>query len=140
MREAVVSDRVRIEAIVRAAYEARRRGDLDAVMQHFAPRAQFMLVGSPAASPVPSSALGIAAVREVLRRLMASFAFSEVELRTIIVQGSKAAVHWSARVRNPASRAEAETELLDLLTFEGDLIVSFKQFADTALAARLLGA
>ena len=39
-----------------------------------------------------------------------------------------------------ATGQEADTELLDLLRFEDGLIVSFKQFADTALAARLLGA
>ena len=130
----------RIAALVRAAYEARRRGDLDAVMTHFSPRAQFMLVGSPAASPVPSSALGAAAVREVLRRLMASFEMDELELLDLLVDGSRAAVHWRARIRAPATGAEAETELLDLLAFEDDKIVSFRQFADTALAARLLGA
>ncbi len=135
-----MEQRARIEAVIRAAYEARRRGDLDGVMAHFAPRAQFMLVGSPAASPVPLSAMGNAAVREVLRRLMASFEFSEVELRLLLIEGDKAAVHWSARVRVPASGQEAETELLDLISFEGDKIVLFKQFADTALAARLLGA
>jgi ketosteroid isomerase-like protein len=135
-----VDQKVRIEQVIRAAYEARRRGDLDRVMAHFAPRAQFFLVGSPAASPVPSSALGAAAVREVLRRLMASFEFRDVELRTMLIQGSKAAVHWSARVRVPGTGKEAETELLDLLQFEGEKIVSFKQFADTALAGRLLGA
>ena len=129
-----------IEPVVRAAYEARRRGDLDGVMAHVAPRAQFMLVGSPAASPVPSSALGAAAVREVLRRLMASFELSDVELLSLLVDGSKVAVHWRARVRVPATGAEADTELLDLLVFEEDKIVSFRQFADTALAARLLGA
>ena len=133
-----MNDRTRIEAVVRAAYEARQRGDLDGVMAHFAPRAQFVLVGSSAASPVPASALGAAAVREVLRRLMASFEFSDVQLRAIMVEGDRAAVHWSARVRVPASGKEATTELIDLLAFEDDKIVSFRQFADTALAAQLL--
>ncbi|NNM71761.1 nuclear transport factor 2 family protein [Enterovirga aerilata] len=135
-----MEERAEIEAVLRAAYDARRRGDLDGVMAHFSPRAEFMLLGSPAASPVPLSALGIAAVREVLRRLMASFEFHDLELRTVLVEGNRAAVHWSARVRAPASGLEASTELLDLVRLEAGKIVSFKQFADTALASRLLRA
>ena len=132
--------RAEIETAIRTVYEARRRGDLDGVVAHFSPRAQFLLVGSASASPVPSSALGVAAVREVLRRLMDSFELTRVELLTVLVEGDTAAVHWSARVKCAGTGLEADTELFDLIRFEGALIVSFRQFADTALAARLLGA
>jgi ketosteroid isomerase-like protein len=45
-------DRASVEKIVREAYAARQRGDLEATCQHFCDDAQFAVMGSPEASPV----------------------------------------------------------------------------------------
>jgi ketosteroid isomerase-like protein len=131
-------NRTQIEEVVRSAYEARVRGDLDAVMAHFADGAQFSLTGSATASPVPLSASGGAAVREVMRRLVEGFEFRDPKILTLIVEEDRAAVHWTVRVRATATGREAQTELVDLLRFSDGKIASFQQFADTALAAQLL--
>lgn len=133
-----MAERAEIENLVKAVYAARMRGDLDGVMRHFSDQARFSLAGSPAASPVPTSASGHAAVREVLRRLIASFDFSEARIVAMVVEGQRAAVHSSVRVRATATGQVAVTEIVDLIQFDGDRIASFHQFADTALAARLL--
>lgn len=127
-----------VERVVRSAYAARKIGDLDAVMGHFADHAQFALAGSTAASPVPMSASGGAAIRTVMERLIASFEFHDVEMLDTIIDGDKAAVHWRVRVRATESGAEAVTEFVDILRVEGGRIVAFTQFADTALATSLL--
>lgn len=129
--------REHIEDLVKQAYAARVRGDLDGLMQYFGDNPHFTLAGSTAASPVPISVAGKAAVREALRRLMDGFEFGEAELVNIIVEGPDAAVHSRLRIRVPGAAEWSVTEVVDLLRFEGDKIVSIKQFADTALAARL---
>ena len=130
----------RVEAIIRGAYEARTRGDLDAVMRHFADGATFSLSGSPAASPVPTAASGRAAIREVLRRLLEGFEFSQMKPVTILVDGERAAVHWHVKVRAVSSGYEAETDILDLVRVQDGKITDFRQFADTALINRMIGA
>jgi ketosteroid isomerase-like protein len=134
-----MSDRARIEDVIRTAYAARMSGDVEAVMGHFAPNANFSIAGSPVASRVPTAATGAAAVREVMERLVAAFEFSDARIVSMIVEGDRAAVHWSVRVRSPGTGEEAQTELVDLVRLEGDKIISLQQFADTALAQRLLG-
>lgn len=116
------------------------RGDLDAVMAHFADGATFSVSGSPATSPVPMAASGRAAIREVLRRLLDGFEFKRVDLVTMLVDGRQAAIHWHVQVRAIGTGQEAETDILDLVRVEDGKIVSFRQFADTALINRMIGA
>ena len=134
-----MADKTEVERIVRSAYAARVAGDVDGVMRHFADQAQFSLAGSEAASPIPISATGIAAVREVMRRLVESFRFHEATVLHLLVDGDMAAVHWRLRVSAVGRGEEVETEILDLVRVSGGKIASLRQFADTALAARLIG-
>ncbi|MDB5590119.1 nuclear transport factor 2 family protein [Enterovirga sp.] len=136
-----MQDRAAIETLIRSAYQARVTGDLDAMMGHFCDTAQFSLAGSPEASPVPTSATGSVAVREVLRRLTQNIEFLETTLLDLLIdpETGRVAVHSRVRVRGRQSGQEAQTEVLDLVQVENGRITSFRQFADTALAARLLG-
>jgi ketosteroid isomerase-like protein len=108
-------------------------------MAHFADHAVFSLAGSPAASPVPMSVAGAAPLREAMGQLIADFHFEHVEILAIIVEGDRAAVHLRARVRSAGTGEVAETEIVDVMQFEDGRIISHRQFADTALASRLLG-
>ncbi|TDR89054.1 nuclear transport factor 2 family protein [Enterovirga rhinocerotis] len=128
-----------VEALLRAAYAARQRGDLDEVMGFFGEGAHFSVSGSAAASPVPTVASGSAAICEVLRRLVSAFEFKEATIVSLVVDGAEAAVHWHVHVRSLATGEEAETDILDMLRIEDGRIVSLRQFADTALINRLLG-
>ena len=132
-------DRNAIEAVLHAAYAARKSSDLEGVLRHFAPGAVFSLSGSTAASPVPMVATGMAAIREVMRRLMEGFEFKNIEFVTMLVDGDQAAVHWHVQVKALGTGLEAETDIVDLVRFDGDKIASFRQFADTALINHMIG-
>lgn len=129
-----------VEALIRAAYEARLRGDLDEVVAHFADGASFSVSGSPAVSPVPTAASGRAAIREVLRRLLEGFEFSQLKLVSLLVDGDRAAAHWHVRVKALGSGYDAETDIVDLIRVQDGRITEFRQFADTALINRMIGA
>ena len=128
-----------IDRVVRSVYAARQAGDLDGIVRHFAEGACFALAGSAAASPVPMSCTGREPLREALRRLLAGFVFEEMDRLDILIDGDRAAIHHRVRVRSTVTGEVAVTELLDIVRFQDDRIASFTQFADTALAARLLG-
>jgi ketosteroid isomerase-like protein len=134
-----MSDRQTMERVIRAAYAARLAGDLDALMAHLTPDVTFRIAGSDDASAVPCQARSLEASRNTLTALVDTFEFADFELVDLVVDGPKAVAQSRVRVRAKATGATAETELLDVIRFEGDRIASFVQFCDTALAAKLLG-
>ena len=130
--------RERVERVIRGAYAARVKGDLDAIMAHFAEAADFTLAGSVAASPIPLTATGTAAIREVMQRLVDSFDFMGTEIVDLIVEGDRAAVHTRVLLRLAGGGKEVQTDIVDIVRLEGDSIASIRQFTDTALAAGML--
>jgi ketosteroid isomerase-like protein len=134
----VMIDRSAIEATLRQSYAARQRGDVEAICALFAEHPHFEMAGASEASPVALRATDQGGFRAALAGLMDAFEFLDYEILSIVIDGSKAAVHWRARVRATATGREAVTELLDIVAFENGKIASFKQFCDTALAAKMM--
>jgi ketosteroid isomerase-like protein len=135
-----MSQRNSIEQLIKTAYDARVRGDVDGIVQHFSDGATFALAGCPISSPVAMSVCGAEPLRSAMAGLVHTFAFSDMEPVTTVIEGDQAVVHWKARVRATATGEEAETEFVDIVRVENGKIVSFKQFVDTALASRMVAA
>ncbi|MDB5510966.1 MAG: hypothetical protein JWR08_449 [Enterovirga sp.] len=134
-----MTDRATIEGTVRAIYEARQRGDVEGVMRHVDDDVAFCIAGCSVSSPVPLAVSGRSALRASLEQLVAAFAFSDLKVLDLAVEGERVFAHIAFRVRSPSGK-EAVTEAVDLITFRGSKVLSYKQFADTALATRLLAA
>ena len=135
-----MNDRAAIEAMLRDAYAARVRGDVDATVRHFADDAVFTLAGAKEASPVAMRCTDCEALRGALGGLVGAFEFKDHQIVSLIVEGQKAAVHARVRVRATATGEEVTTEMVDLVTVRDGKIASFLEFVDTALAAKMLGA
>ena len=130
-------DRNAREDFIRDLYYARRSADLERVMESFHPQAQFRMAGSKAHGALPDAAIGHESLRAVFAQLFAAFEFLAQDFRAILVQDDRAAVHAHVRMRFRPTGEEFETEILDLLTFEGDLIRELTEFVDTAMVAEL---
>jgi len=137
-REAAMQDRTTIERTLRNAYAARVRGDSKGVTRHFAADAAFQMMGSPKASPIASHCAGERALCSHLEEMIAGFELRDQEILSMIIDGSKAAVHWRAKVRVTGTNKEEVTELFDLIEFKDGQITSFREFCDTALAAQMM--
>jgi ketosteroid isomerase-like protein len=135
-----MTDRAEIERIIRAAYAARKIGDLDALGKTFAKDARFRLAGSSDVSPVAVKAEGVKNLQAVLKELITVFEWVDQEILSMVVEGNKAAVHWRGTIRSTATGETVRTELFDLFEIDAGRISSFVEFCDTALAARLMGA
>lgn len=133
-----MSDKATLETVIREIYDARMAGDVDGIMRLMADDVQFSIAGCGASSSIPCQVEGAKAFRDVVQELIATFQFSNRRVLNQMIEGDRAVVHWRAQVKVPKSGAEAETELVDLLAFEGGKVRSFREFADTALAKRLL--
>jgi ketosteroid isomerase-like protein len=124
-----------IERILRDAYAARRRSDLDAIGRIFAPHARFRMAGSDA-SPVATLAVGVEQYRPVLAGMIKTFEVLDYSIASMLIDGSKAAVQWCATIRSTVTGETVETELCDLVEIENGQISSFYEFCDTALVGR----
>jgi ketosteroid isomerase-like protein len=132
-----MTSREDIERTLRDVYAARQRGDLDAIGRIFAPHARFQMAGSNA-SPVAVRAEGAEQYRPLLAGMMKTFEVLDHQIVSMLIDGSKAAVQWRARLRSTITGETVETDLFDLIEMEDGRIQSFFEFCDTALAARMM--
>ena len=133
-----MSDRDHIERTLRQIYQDRAAGKIDAIVGAFADDAKFRLAGSADASPVCAESRGGQQFREHLAGLVKAFQMYDPHIQRMLIDGSRAAVHWRVHVTSTATGKSATTELFDLVEFENGKISSFTEFCDTALAASLI--
>ena len=128
------------KALIRDAYAARHRGDLDPVMGFFHPQCRYRLVGGPAVAETFMQPDGLGAVREQMAGLIATYVFSNVEELGLTVDGDRAILHWRADVACKPSGRSGHFEIVDIFTIVDGKIASLTQFTDTAGVARLSAA
>jgi ketosteroid isomerase-like protein len=118
--------------VIRGAYAARGRGDLEGLMSAFHPVAVFTLVGDKKALDVVGSVQGHAGVREALGGYIARFEFVERDILSELVEGNRAVVHSRLVVSYKPKNKVWTTEVLDLFKFQDGKIIELIEFADTA--------
>jgi ketosteroid isomerase-like protein len=135
----MMSDRSGVEKVLRDAYEARVRGDIDALGRIFANNARFEVAGSSQVSAIPARVEGAVQVLPLLGQMIKTFQLSDLRILSMVIEGSKAAVHWRAKARSSVTGEIADTQLMDIIEVKDGRITSFIEFCDTALASRLMG-
>jgi ketosteroid isomerase-like protein len=111
----VMMDRLEIDRLLRGLYEARARGDLDAVCRSFSDDARFEIAGASHASPIAVTAVGIDEFRPLLTVMIKTFKLSDYAILAMIIDGMKAAVHWRATIHSRITRVGVRTELVDVV-------------------------
>lgn len=123
-----MSQRVEIERLLHELYAARVRGDLDAVCACFTPDAVFEIAGASQSSPLSMTAAGVDKYRPLLAIMVRTFRLREQKIISMLVDGSKAAVHWRAVVHSRITGSSITTELLDLVEIREGRIGSYLEF------------
>jgi len=132
-----MTERATVEALIRDAYAARHRGDLDVLMEYLHPDCSYRLAGGPQAAEVFAEPDGHAAVREQMAGLIATYAFSNIEELALTVDGDRAMFHWRADVECKPTGRTGAFEIMDVFTIADGKVKSITQFTDTAGVARL---
>ena len=101
------------------------------------PHARFQMAGSNA-SPIATLVEGAEQYRPLLAGMIKTFDILEYKIVSMLIDGSKAAVQWRARMRSTVTGETVDTDLFDLIEMEDGRIRSFFEFCDTALAARMM--
>lgn len=133
-----MTDRSEVERLLIDTYAARKRGDLDAVCACFAKNPSFTMAGAREASPIAVQCTDSATFRTVMSGMIATFEWLDHQILAMIIDGTTAAVHWRGRIRSAITGEEVVTELVDVVTVKDGKIQSLIEFADTALAAKLM--
>jgi ketosteroid isomerase-like protein len=126
-----MATRQEIQTLLEKAYAARKQGDVGQLLPLFTEAGRFKAVGAEAAR-------GYAEQKPALEGLIKAFDLLDYKIHCMVIEGSKAAVHWHGKFRSSATGKVAETDLLDLIEVQDGRIASFDNFFDTALAAKLM--
>lgn len=123
-----MSERIEIERLLRELYTARVSGDLDAVYACFTLDAVFEIAGASQSSPLSMKATGAERYRPLLAIMVRTFKLRDHRILSMLVDGSRAAVHWRADVHSRITGASISTELVDLVEIRTGRIGSYIEF------------
>jgi len=123
-----MTDRAEVDALLRGLYAARLRGDLDGVCRSFADDAVFQIAGAGQVSPVSNRAVGVNEYRPLLAVMIKTFKLRDQAILTILIDGTKAAVHWRAGVHSRITATMVLTEFIALIEVRNGRIVSYLEF------------
>jgi ketosteroid isomerase-like protein len=123
-----MTDRAGLEQRLRQLYQVRINGSLDELCSLFASDVDFRIAGTSDGKPIAIGARGMDAVRPWLSMLVKTFRLADHEVLSLMVDGERAAVHWSARVHSRITGTQAKTEFIDLVTFRDARIAAYAEF------------
>ena len=133
-----MTSRTQIEDTVRALSAARVQGDLEGTLKGVAEHAAFSLNGrGTGQKSLSERSTGKAAIRPVLRQLIENWRFDDWKQISLLIDGEKALLHWTARVTCVPTGKSENFDVFDLITFQDGEIVDYHQSTDTALMMSL---
>lgn len=136
-----MTSRAQIESTLKALYAAREKGDVDGVMKDVADDAAFELNGRGTGVPAMAAVTrGKSAIRSAVQDLVDNFRFRNWKPVSFIVDGEKAALHWTAEITFVPTGKSEKFDVVDAVTFRDGKIVNIRQNTDTALVMSLTAA
>ena len=121
-------DRQKTEQLLRDLYAARASGDVTGVYDKFSPDARFQVAGASHSTPVAVTAIGAKEYRPLLAVMIKTFKLSDQEILSLLIDGTKAAVHWRANIFSRLTGTTVLTELIDVIEIRNDRIGSYIEF------------
>src|SRR6266498_2824152 len=121
--------------VVRAMYDAFRRGDVPGVLSHVDNSMVFTILGSPSI-PMVGVRRGLAGVREFFDELAKTLEFSTFDVHDFIAQGDRvvALVHYAGKNKNTGRSFDAQSAMI--WTIRDGKAVQFVEYTDTDQFAR----
>ena len=125
-----------LEELLRGAGAWRPRCGREAVRRQLT----LQVAGSDHASTMPTVVKGNAGIKTMMQGMIANFEVSDFTIVEMLIDGRSAAVRWQATFHYTKTGRIFSTELADFITVGNGQVISFIEFLDTALAAKVLAA
>src|SRR3984957_16269846 len=110
-----MTDRSRVEQLVKELHAARLEGDLERLCAVFAPAGRGRIAGERDCKPIAIDASRIARIRPWLSILVKAFRLSRYQLLSLTIEGASAAAHWRVDIESKITGIIVATELVDLI-------------------------
>jgi ketosteroid isomerase-like protein len=121
-------NRLEIEQLLGRLHAARTEGRLDQLCALFATNANFNIVGASDGKPIAIAAQGSEEIRAWLSVMLKTFKLTRYELVTMLIDGTRASVHWRVDIHSKITGVVVPTELVDLVEVGDGRIVSYREF------------
>ncbi len=121
-------NRLEIEKLLGDLYAARTEGLLDPLCALFAADAAFKIAGASDGKPIAITARGSAEIRTWLAVMLKTFKLSRYQQLSMVIDGTRAAVHWRVDIHSKITGVVVPTELVDVLEVAGGRIMSYREF------------
>jgi ketosteroid isomerase-like protein len=116
------------QQLLRKFYALRVAGDLEPLCALFRRDAHFRIAGSSDGNPIALIASGATDIHSWLAILVKTFRLTCYQELSVIIDGSRAAVHWRADIHSRITGAVSPTELVDLIEIDSGGISSYVEF------------
>src|SRR5687768_2179551 len=113
-----MASRADIELILDQAYTARRKQDLDAVLDCFGAESRFKVNGAEA------DAADRGQQRSAIQGIFDAFQLMEFHSHSRVIDPPKAVVHWRGKFRANKTGQVVDTDVLDLIEIRDGRIAS----------------
>jgi ketosteroid isomerase-like protein len=123
-----MTERLEIEQLLRELYAARTDGALDRLCALFAADASFRIAGASDGKPIAIVASGSAEIRSWLGVMLKTFKLTHYRPVSVVIDGSRAAVHWQVDIHSKITGVVVPTDLVDLVEVSGARIASYREF------------
>jgi len=120
--------RLEVETLLRSLYTARVSGDFEGVCKIFTENARFEILSAGNRTPLAVKAKGAAEIRALMKLLIKTFRIGEEKISSMIIDGSKVAVHWQASVYSRITGQTVPTEFIDIVEIHDGQISSYREF------------
>lgn len=117
--------------LVRRLYDARARGDHDALVALIHPDIDWLLLAPIEVFPFAGSRKGKAAVLDALALLASLFELKRYVSDVIVVDGDRGAVLSNAAFMQRATGRTLSFRTADFLRFEDGLLIEFRELLDS---------
>ena len=123
-----MTQRLEIEKLLRELYAARVEGQLDRLCVLFSGQASFKIVGASEGKPIAITARGSGEIRAWLAVMLKTFKLSQFQVLSMVIEGTRAAVHWRVDIHSKITGVVVPTELVDVVEVSGGKVSSYREF------------
>ena len=120
-------DRMEIEGLIRELHAARVRGDLAAMCRTFREDGKFRIAGSSDGKPISVVAANLREFKPWLSVMVKAFRITDYALELLIVDGTHACAHWTARIHSKITGVTVPTELVDIVEVRDGTIAQYTE-------------
>ncbi len=132
-------DREMIEHRIRTIFERRAEGDHAGIVEYMAEDIVFNVQGSWTLYPFSRPARGKAVFAQALAAVEAMYENLGSTIHELVIDGERAALHRTSRMRNRGSGETSSVDVCDFLRFRDGLVIEFSEYPDSLAIAKLDG-